>query len=174
MAKSNKDLFVVGVTTCPTGVAHTFMSAKALEKELDSRGIKHKIEKQGQMTKDKLTQAEIDKADFVIFAAGKGVDERERFNGKIVYETQVVSPIKDPKGTVDKILKHTKVYGSGKNITKSKVKGEKEEKKAFNQGPIRHLLTGISYMIPFIAMAGIVLGFTTAFGFGMMPDGVGG
>lgn len=84
---------VVGVTTCITGVAHTFLAAKALEDEGDKRGWNVRIEKQGQMTKDILTKKEIDEADYVIIAKSKNIDNAERFNGKLVYTTEVAKPI---------------------------------------------------------------------------------
>lgn len=162
-AAKDSEIFIVGVTTCPTGVAHTFMAAKAIEDEAKKRGWKVKVEKQGQMTKDRLTQKEIDEADYVLFAAGKGIDEIERFYGKNLYKTDVAEPITKAEKVLDDLIAKAKPFND--SLTSETKVVAKEEKKGFGQGPIRHLLSGISYMIPFIAMAGIVLGFTTAFGF---------
>ena len=115
------------------------------------------------MTKDRLTEKEIEEADYVIFAAGKGIDEIERFYGKNLYKTDVAEPITKAAKVLDDLIAKAKPFNDSAT-SETKVIA-KEEKKGFGQGPIRHLLSGISYMIPFIAMAGIVLGFTTAFGF---------
>lgn len=172
--EKTKKLKVVGVTTCPTGVAHTFMAAKALEDEGNSRGWDIHIEKQGQVTKDALKQYEINQADYVIFAVGKGIEEVERFDGKKIYQTSVSEPITNAKKSLDDMLKFAKKDTDSKGSTVVQaVDGRR--KKSFNEGAIRHLLSGISYMIPFIAFAGILLGITTAFGFstGWISDSTG-
>lgn len=164
--RDNKQISIVGVTTCPTGIAHTFMAATAIEKEAKARGWKVKVEKQAQITKDKLTAQDIKDADYVLFAAGKGIDEIERFYGKNLYEVEVAKPITKAKEVLDDLLIKAKPFNmAGATKGESQVNSIDKEKKGFSQGPIRHLLTGISYMIPFIAMAGIVLGITSAAGF---------
>ena len=123
------------------------------------------------MTKDKLTQEEIDAADYVIIAKGKGIDNPERFDGKKVLDIDVQAPIKEPEKTVDRILTESVIQESGRkakssaNMSKTADTEGSKKRKKFGTGPMRHLMAGISYMIPFIAFAGIILGFTTAFGF---------
>lgn len=161
-----KEIFIVGITTCPTGVAHTFMAAKALEGEAPKHNIRLRIEKQGQMTRDKLTQAEIDQADYVLLAIGKGIDEPERFIGKKIYQVPIGKALVEPGKILEDTILKAKAEGNADNSHKTEVTSVGgAEKKSFNEGPIRHLLSGISYMIPFIAFAGILLGLTTAFGY---------
>ncbi|NOQ50167.1 MAG: hypothetical protein GQ557_00685 [Mycoplasmataceae bacterium] len=168
IGKPKKQIRVVGVTTCVTGVAHTFMAAKSLEVEGKKRGWIVHIEKQGQMTKDLLNEQDIIDADFVIIAKSKGIDQPERFNGKLVYETDVAQPITNAAKAFDEMLEGATIQAGDSSSSTSKVtargKGQKEK-------PMQHLLTGISYMIPYIAMAGITLGLTTAFGFSVQDDG---
>ncbi len=163
-----KSINVVGVTTCVTGVAHTFIAARALENEGKKRGWNVRIEKQGQMTKDILTQEEIDNADYVIFAKSKTVDDPERFDGKLVYETEVAEPITKAAKVLDDMLKKAKKQEQNSKNSESKVvvKGKKSRPSIMS-----HMMAGISFMIPYIAMAGIVLGLTTAFGYGYYEIG---
>ena len=160
-------LKIVGVTTCITGVAHTFLAAKALEDEGKKRGWNIRIEKQGQMTKDILTKKEIDEADYVIIAKSKAIDNGERFNGKKVYAVEVAKPITKSKEVFDDMLTKASLQSgkSGGSQTSSIEEGEKSGKM---KEVMNHLMAGISYMIPYIAMAGITLGLTTAFGFGFI------
>ncbi|CRX37268.1 / fruA / EIIABC-Fru /:139640 Forward [Candidatus Hepatoplasma crinochetorum] len=161
-----KEIFIVGITTCPTGVAHTFMAAKALEEEAPKHNIKLRIEKQGQMTRDKLSQKEIDQADYVLLAIGKGIDEPERFIGKKIYQVPIGKALVEPGQILEDTIIKAKAKGGGEDKNQqTEVRSVNSEKKSFNEGPIRHLLSGISYMIPFIAFAGILLGLTTAFGY---------
>lgn len=160
-----ENINVVGVTTCVTGVAHTFMAAKALEQEGAKRGWNVRIEKQGQMTKDSLTKEEIDKADYVIIAKSKSIDGDNRFAGKLVYETEVAEPITKASKVFDDMLEKAKLREVNSSSSTS-VKEVKEKKPSV----ISHLMTGISFMIPYIAMAGIVLGLTTAFGYSFNAD----
>ena len=77
---------IVGVTKCPTGIAHTYMAAERLEKTAAKLGYEIKVETQGsQGTENKLTRKEIARADYVIIAADVSIDEPERFNGKKVF-----------------------------------------------------------------------------------------
>lgn len=74
---------IVAVTTCPVGIAHTFMAAEAVEKAAIEAGYQIKVEKQAAIgTKDELTAKDIAEADYVILVAGKEIEGRERFNGK--------------------------------------------------------------------------------------------
>lgn len=97
---------IVAVTACPTGIAHTYMSQEAIERECKKRGHQIKVETQGSMgTENKLSQEEIDAADVVILAIGIGIDGEERFdekrdNGKVI-EANPSLVIKDPSKFVD-------------------------------------------------------------------------
>lgn len=87
---------IVGVTSCPTGVAHTNMAAKALVKTGEKLGHTVKIEKQGALgIQNRLTKQDIEDADVVIFAVEQKVRERERFAGKVIHQVPVAAPIKN-------------------------------------------------------------------------------
>ncbi len=153
---------VVGVTTCVTGVAHTFMAAQALEDEGAKRGWDVKIERQGQMTKSKLTAKEIEEADYVVFGISKSIDGSERFNGKKTWTVEVAEPITKAAKVFDDMLEKATVQQGGPGGSSVKSTGSEGGAKA---GIMSHMMAGISFMIPYIAMAGIVLGLTTAFGY---------
>ncbi len=160
-ASGKGSIKVVGVTTCVTGVAHTFMAAQALEDEGAKRGWDVKIERQGQMTKNKLTQKDIDEADYVIFGISKSIDGQERFNGKKCFTVEVAEPITKAEKVMDELIEKATVQQGGAGGSTVKATGSEGAK----AGIMSHMMTGISFMIPYIAMAGIVLGLTTAFGY---------
>ncbi len=161
-ASGKGSIKVVGVTTCVTGVAHTFMAAQALEDEGAARGWDVKIERQGQMTKNKLTAKDIEEADYVIFGISKQIDGGERFNGKKTYTVEVAEPITKAAKVMDELIENATVQAGSVGGSSVKSTGGTAQKASF----MSHMMAGISYMIPYIAMAGIVLGLTTAFGFG--------
>ncbi len=152
---------VVGVTTCVTGVAHTFMAAQALEDEGAKRGWDVKIERQGQMTKNKLTAKDIEEADYVIFGISKSIDGQERFNGKKCFTVEVAEPITKAAKVMDELIEKASVQQGGAGGSTVQSTGSDGAKPSI----MSHMMTGISFMIPYIAMAGIVLGLTTAFGY---------
>ncbi len=113
------------------------------------------------MTKNNLTQKEIDEADYVIFGISKQIDGGERFDGKKTYTVEVAKPINEAKECMDEMLEKATVQKASGGST-SKATGNMEGEKA---SFMSHMMAGISYMIPYIAMAGITLGLTTAFGY---------
>ncbi|GCD12974.1 PTS fructose transporter subunit IIC [Clostridium tagluense] len=150
----------VAITSCPTGIAHTYMAAEALEMTAKEMGINIKVETQGSVgAENQLTQEDIREARVVIIAADTNVS-KERFAGKTIIEVGVKDAIKDPKGLIQKAI-DIKV----ENINISEQVSEiKEEKKAEKKGPYKHLMTGVSYMIPFVAAGGILIAISFAFG----------
>lgn len=95
---------IVAVTACPAGVAHTYMAAKALEKEAIKRGHEIKIEKQGTLgIDDELTMSEIKEADVVVFAVSVSVEEEDRFEGKKIIDVQIGNVLGNPQAIVDEI-----------------------------------------------------------------------
>ncbi len=157
---------VVGVTTCVTGVAHTFMAAQALEDEGAKRGWSVKIERQGQMTKNKLTAKDIAEADYVIFGISKQIDGKERFNGKKCHTVEVAEPITKAAKVLDDMVAKATPQQGGAGSSTTTATGGAEVKASF----MSHMMAGISFMIPYIAMAGIVLGLTTAFGYKVFTE----
>src|SRR5712691_12954892 len=95
---------IVAVTSCPTGIAHTFMAAESLQRAAQEQGHTIKVETQGSVgSQNTLTQADIQEADLVIIAADTKVD-MSRFAGKPVYETSTNAAIKDGQGAVKNAL----------------------------------------------------------------------
>lgn len=99
---------IVGVSACPTGIAHTYMAQEAIEKEGKKRGHDIKIETQGSMgVENELDQAEIDAADIVIFAVSIDIEEKERFDEKVAADKVItIDPgeaIKSTKDLFDRI-----------------------------------------------------------------------
>lgn len=96
---------IVGVTACPTGVAHTNMAAKALVKTGEKLGHTIKIEKQGALgIQNRLSKQEIAEADVVIFAVEQKVREEERFAGKVIHKVPVAAPIKNGVKVIEDAL----------------------------------------------------------------------
>jgi fructose-specific phosphotransferase system IIB component len=96
---------VVGVTACPTGIAHTYMAQEALEKECKKRGFDYHFETQGSIgIENELSQEEIDEADMIILAVSISIEEEERFEDKLVYHADVNEAVSDPKSVIDKAI----------------------------------------------------------------------
>lgn len=92
---------IVGVTACPTGIAHTYMAAENLEKAAKAAGHQIKVETQGSMgIENELSVADVRGADVVIFAVDIEVEKKERFEGKKVIKVGVKEAIKDPSGVL--------------------------------------------------------------------------
>lgn len=149
----------VAITSCPTGIAHTYMAAEALEMAAKEMGEEIKVETQGSVgAENQLTEKDIREARVVIIAADTNVS-KERFAGKTIIEVGVKDAIKDPKGLIQR-AKEIKL--ENKNVSQDN--SIKEEKKAEKKGPYKHLMTGVSYMIPFVAAGGILIAISFAFG----------
>jgi len=96
---------MVAITSCPTGVAHTNMAAKALMKHGTAMGHTIKVEKQGALgIQNRLTKEEIEQADVVIFSVDQKVREEERFAGKVIHKTSVSAPIKNGRAVIEDAL----------------------------------------------------------------------
>lgn len=153
--KAESDLpEVLAITACPTGIAHTYMAAEALEKKATEMGIKLKAETQGSAgAKNVLTAEEIAHAKGIIIAADKNV-ERERFAGKPVYSTNVSAGIQEPEKLINIILNGEAPVQEGSVATASSaISGEKD-----SVGHIlyKHLMNGVSHMLPFVIGGGIL------------------
>lgn len=147
---------VLAVTACPTGIAHTYMAAEALEKAGKKLGISIKVETNGSGgAKNVLTQEDIDGCDGIIVAADKTV-EMARFNGKKVLKTKVSDGIKIPEELINRIeAGDAPVYhhegGSGSSQASS---GDGE---SFGRKLYKHLMNGVSNMLPFTVAGGIFI-----------------
>jgi PTS system fructose-specific IIC component len=160
---------IVAITSCPTGIAHTFMAAEGLQRGAEALGHHIKVETQGSVgAENKLTAADIAAADVVIIAADAKVD-LSRFAGKPVYETSTNAAINDGQGVVKKALAQavSQPAQAGQAAHKdyvAEVQAAKAAKSAARTGPYKHLMTGVSYMIPFVVAGGILIALAFAFG----------
>ena len=146
---------VLAVTACPTGIAHTYMAAEALEKAGKKMGITIKVETNGSGgIKNALTPEEIEACDGIIVAADKSV-EMARFHGKKVLSTKVANGIKIPEELIQKIVDgDAPVYQHAGGEEEAKKNGEKE---SFGRKMYKHLMNGVSNMLPFTVAGGIFI-----------------
>ena len=145
---------VLAVTACPTGIAHTYMAAEALEKAGKKLGYTIKIETNGSGgAKNVLTRKEIEEADGIIIAADKTV-ETARFNGKRLISAAVSDGIKKPEELIQKIIDgDAPVYRhSGNTISNDSAENERFTRKIY-----KHLMNGVSNMLPFVVAGGIFI-----------------
>ncbi|WP_336791960.1 PTS fructose transporter subunit IIBC [Pantoea anthophila] len=153
---------VVAVTACPTGVAHTFMAAEAIQAEATRRGWWVKVETRGSVgAGNAITPEEVAAADLVIVAADIEVD-LAKFAGKPMYRTSTGLALKKTAQELDKAVAEAKPYkaaASGQNNASAE-----EEKKQGGAGAYRHLLTGVSYMLPMVVAGGLSIALSFAFG----------
>lgn len=150
---------VLAVTACPTGVAHTYMSAEALEAEAKKRGWNIKVETRGSVgVGNEITEEEIAKADLVIVAADIEVNV-DKFAGKRMYRTSTSAALKKTAQELDKAQTEATLFTpqGGKSAAQA---GSKSEKR----GVYRHLLTGVSYMLPMVVAGGLCTALSFAFG----------
>lgn len=155
---SNKK-YILAVTACPTGIAHTYMAADSLNKTAKEMDINIKVETNGSTgVKNKLTQEDIDKADGIIVAADKQVD-MARFNGKKVVIVPVVQAMKRPKELINESLNGSAPVYSHSGDSPSSSSG-KPEKRGF----YKHLMNGVSNMLPFVVGGGILIAISFMFG----------
>ncbi|ELY4000681.1 PTS fructose transporter subunit IIBC [Cronobacter dublinensis] len=150
---------VVAVTACPTGVAHTFMAAEAIETEAKKRGWWVKVETRGSVgAGNAITPEEVAQADLVIVAADIEVD-LAKFAGKPMYRTSTGLALKKTAQEFDKAVAEAKPYqpaGAGAVASDKKEQG--------GAGPYRHLLTGVSYMLPMVVAGGLLIALSFVFG----------
>ena len=145
---------VLAVTACPTGIAHTYMAAEALEKAGKELGIPLKAETNGSGgTKNVLTAEEIANADAIIIAADKSV-ETERFDGKKLISVKVSDGIKKPQELIKRAISaETPIYRYS-GIKNSDSAGDEE---SFGRKVYKHLMNGVSNMLPFVVGGGIFI-----------------
>lgn len=148
------EIKVLAVTACPTGIAHTYMAAEALEKAGKKLGISIKVETNGSGgAKNILTQAEIEACDGIIVAADKNV-EMARFDGKKVIITKVSDGIKIPEELINRVeAGDAPVY----HHTGAKAEKSSDEGESFGRKLYKHLMNGVSNMLPFTVAGGIFI-----------------
>ena len=146
---------VLAVTACPTGIAHTYMAAEALENKGQELGIPVKAETNGSGgAKNILTKEEIEACDGIIIAADKNV-EMARFDGKPVIKTKVADGIHKPQELIEKIVnKEAPIYhhAGGSDTSESM-----EDDESLGRQVYKHLMNGVSHMLPFVIGGGILI-----------------
>ena len=149
---------IVGVSSCPTGIAHTFMAAEALEQAGKDRGITVAIEGQGSGKIDALDPDLIKRATAVIFAHDLPVKGRERFAGKPVIDVGVKAAVNDAGSLVDKALAAADDPSAARVPAGGESSEESEEgSEHWARRLQRSVMTGVSYMIPFVAAGGLLI-----------------
>lgn len=146
---------VLAVTACPTGIAHTFMAAENLSQKADAKGISIKVETNGSAgIKNALTKEEIEHATCIIVAADKNV-EMARFNGKKVIITKVADGIHKADELIDRAIKgDAPIYHASEDNSSKEVSNEKE---GIGRQFYKHLMNGVSHMLPFVVGGGILI-----------------
>ena len=150
---------IVAVTACPTGIAHTYMAADALKYAAEDLGYDFKVETQGSSGNETLTQADIDEADAVIFAVSVNVRDRSRFAGKPYVESPVKRGIDEPQAMIEEALAEAE-NPNGKRVSAAASSGEDTSSAAegsWGSRIYKAVMTGVSYMIPFVAAGGIIV-----------------
>jgi PTS system fructose-specific IIC component len=163
----------VGITSCPTGIAHTFMAAAALEKAAKALGHTIKVETQGSVgAKNQLTPEDIAAADAVVIAAETNVDT-SRFGGKRLYMTNTKQAMHAGQDVLKKALEQPVGAGAGADLAGAVERAKAERAKA-RTGPYKHLMTGVSYMLPLVVAGGLAIALAFAIGGiqeGAYPEG---
>ncbi|MHC9292584.1 PTS fructose transporter subunit IIABC [Mycobacterium sp. LTG2003] len=171
-----KPVSIVAITACPTGIAHTYMAADSLKQAAEKAGVDFTVETQGSSGSTPLSAATIAAADAVIFATDVGVKDRQRFAGKPVIASGVKRAINEPDVMMAEAISAAgdpdapRVAGSAEPAGSSGPAGDV----GWGTRTRQILLTGVSYMIPFVAAGGllIALGFLFAgYEIGNPPDG---
>ncbi|MCC2931577.1 PTS fructose transporter subunit IIABC [Bacillus sp. LBG-1-113] len=158
---------LLAITSCPNGIAHTYMAAENLQKAADRLGVQMKVETQGGIgVENELTGEEIREADAIIIAADRSVN-KDRFIGKKLLSVGVQDGIRKPEELIQEALSSdVPVYRSA---SKSEA-GNQQEKK---QNPIyRHLMNGVSFMVPFIVVGGLLIAVALTLGGEKTPKGL--
>ncbi|MFB7090549.1 fructose-specific PTS transporter subunit EIIC [Streptomyces sp. NPDC056296] len=167
-AQQNK-LKLLAVTACPTGIAHTYMAAEKLQQAADALGIEMKVETQGSIgAENVLTDNDVRGADGVIIAADKDVD-RSRFEGKRVLSVGVSEGISHPEQLIEQV-RSAPVHGGGDGgaTPSAASSGSGKERSA----AYKALMNGVSFMIPFVVVGGLLIAVALAIGGHTTPDGI--
>ncbi|AXZ24130.1 fructose-specific PTS transporter subunit EIIC [Staphylococcus warneri] len=149
--------YVLAVTACPTGIAHTYMARDALKKQAEKMGVKIKVETNGSSgIKNHLTEHDIEKASGIIVAADVHV-ETDRFDGKNVVEVPVADGIKRPEELINTALDTSRRPFVARGDRSGSNKEENEEKLSPGKAFYKHLMNGVSNMLPLVIAGGILM-----------------
>lgn len=172
--RERKAMRIVAVTTCPTGVAHTYMAAEAIQQAAEAKGHWVKVETRGALgAENELTPAEIREADLVIIAAD-GAVSKDRFSGKRLFETGASRAMKDADALIEEAIAKAKVWGEKADAAQSSdlipPTGGTEREGVVSQ-IYRHLMAGVSFMIPVVVAGGILLAISFIWGLDSATEG---
>ena len=150
---TNDSYEILAITACPTGIAHTYMAAEALEKKGEQLGHKVKVETHGSSgVKNKFTKEEIEKAKAIIIAADTKID-LSRFDGKKLVKARVADGINKPQELIKNALSNNApIYHS-----ENKQENNSEEKEGIGRSIYKHLMNGVTHMLPFVVGGGILI-----------------
>ncbi|AXE33746.1 PTS fructose transporter subunit IIC [Chromobacterium phragmitis] len=158
-AAAERALSIVAITGCPTGIAHTFMAAEGLAQGAKALGHVIKVETQGSVgAQNALTDAEIAAADLVIIAADTQV-QLDRFAGKRLFKSGTKAAIADGQALVRRAQAEAQPWTAARAPSSRAAAAEKAK-----DGPYRHLMTGVSFMLPFVTAGGILIALAFALG----------
>ena len=165
-ASRSEKKVIVGVTSCPTGIAHTFMAAEALERAGSERGVTVAVEGQGSGKIEALDPELVKRADAVVFAHSLPIKGIERFAGKPVVDVDVKAAVDDAGALVDQALAaaedpHAKRVQAGAQAAQE---ATEEENVHWARRLQQAVMTGVSYMIPFVAAGGLLIALGYLFG----------
>jgi fructose PTS system EIIBC or EIIC component len=157
---------LLAITSCPNGIAHTYMAAENLEKAAKELGVQLKVETQGSIgVENEFSTKDIEEADGIIIAADKTVN-KDRFHGKKVLAAGVQDGIRKPEQLIKKVM-------SGDVPVHHAASGEGKKGNDKKENPIyRHLMNGVSYMIPFIVIGGLLIAVALTMGGVKTPGGL--
>ncbi|WIX08127.1 PTS fructose transporter subunit IIC [Xanthomonas oryzae] len=154
---------IVAITSCPTGIAHTFMAAEGLQQAARKLGYQMRVETQGSVgAQDALTDDEIRNADVVIIAADREVD-LARFGGKRVFKSGTKPAINDGPALINKALADASVQGDATPATGTAASATASKGNS-RTGAYKHLMTGVSFMLPFVTAGGLLIALAFALG----------
>ena len=156
---------IVAVTACPTGVAHTYLSADKIAEYAKSQGWNVKVETRGQVgIRNSISEEEVTNADLVFIAADIDVD-LSKFQGKLMYRTSTGLALKKTAQEFEKAFQQATVYQGG---SAAATKGE--EATGEKKGIYKHLMTGVSHMLPFVVAGGLLIAISFMFGIEAFKD----
>ncbi|SDH94834.1 PTS fructose-like transporter subunit IIB [Paraburkholderia phenazinium] len=173
-----RTLKIVAITSCPTGIAHTFMAAEGLAQGAKSLGHEIHVETQGSVgAQNRLSDEQIAAADLVVIAADTQVD-KSRFRGKRLYETGTKGAIGKGAALIERAIAEALIEGGVSSGTQAaaqqsgmagaaladQVAAAKKQRSAKSSGPYRHLMTGVSFMLPFVVAGGLLIAISFALG----------
>ena len=144
---------IIGITACPTGIAHTYMAAEKLTNTAENLGHNIKIETQGSKTENILTEDDINNSDLIILAIDKEID-LSRFSGKKVKKISTAQAIKMPENIIEDAINDIDMTNIENNESNTNNKS----------GIYNHFMNGVNYMLPFVIAGGILIAISFAFG----------